>query len=136
MRDEADRSTVILRGDGLFEPGSITVRERYLTVITRVADALNQIDGPVVVTGFTDNVPIRTARFPSNWQLSQARADVVKSMLLNRLKKTDRVRAEGRGEADPLAANDSALNRAKNRRVEITLLVPPNERDAQLLGNK
>lgn len=136
VRDEADRSTVILRGDGLFEPGSITVRDRYLAVITRVADALNQIDGPVVVTGFTDNVPIRTARFPSNWQLSQARADVVKSMLLNRLKKTDRVRAEGRGEADPLVANDSPVNRAKNRRVEITLLVPPNERDAQLLGNK
>jgi type VI secretion system protein ImpK len=136
VRDEADRSTVILRGDGLFEPGSIVVLDRYLPVLSRIADALNQIDGPVVVTGYTDNVPIRTVRFPSNWQLSQARANAVKAMLLSKLKKTDRVRAEGRGEADPAAANDSPVNRARNRRVEITLLVPPNDRDAQLLGNK
>ena len=73
-------------------------------------------------------------RFPSNWELSQARADAVKKLLDIRLADKFRVRAEGKGEADPVAPNDTAENRARNRRVEITLLVSPVGSQSQLRG--
>lgn len=125
VRNEADRSVIILHGDGLFTSGSNELRSEYIPVLSRVADALNQSQGSILVSGYSDNVPIRTLRFPSNWELSQARADAVKKLLQDRLMQPDRVRAEGRGDADPVAPNDSAANRARNRRVEITLLVSP-----------
>ena len=125
VRDEADRSVVTLRGDGLFDPGSTTVRDRYVTVLGRIASALNQVEGPVLVTGHTDSSPIRTVRFPSNFQLSQERADVVKSMLTAQLSAPARIKAEGRADSEPVAANDVAENKAKNRRVDVMLLVPP-----------
>ncbi|MDY0271999.1 MAG: DotU family type VI secretion system protein [Advenella sp.] len=125
VRDEADRSVVVLRGDGLFESGSDTVRSQYLPVLSRVADALNETGGNILVSGYSDNVPIKTVRFPSNWELSQARADAVKKLLDERLLNKLRVRAEGKAEADPVVPNDTAANRARNRRVEITLLVSP-----------
>jgi type VI secretion system protein ImpK len=101
------------------------VLDRYAPVLARVADALNAVDGNVLVSGFSDDQPIRSVRFPSNWQLSQARADAVKKMIATRLARPERLRAEGRGDADPLVPNDSAANRARNRRVEVTLLVAP-----------
>jgi type VI secretion system protein ImpK len=125
VRDEADRSVVVLRGDGLFASGSDRVLDRYASVLARVAEALNSVDGNVLVNGFSDDQPIRSVRFPSNWQLSQARAEAVKKMISARVAKPERLRAEGRGEADPLAPNDSVANRARNRRVEVTLLVAP-----------
>lgn len=124
VRDEADRSVVVLRGDGLFESGSDRVRNAYVPVLSRVADALNSTQGVILVTGYSDNVPIRTLRFPSNWELSQARADAVKNLLNQRLIDSARVRAEGKGEANPLVPNTTAENRARNRRVEIMLLIP------------
>jgi len=125
VRDEADRSIVLLRGDGLFASGSDQVLDRYLPVLARVADALNGVQGNVLVSGYSDNQPIRSVRFPSNWHLSQARADAVKRMLGERIDRPERLRAEGRGDADPVAPNDSPANRARNRRVEVTLLVAP-----------
>lgn len=125
VRDEADRSVVVLRGDGLFESGSDMVRSQYFPVLSRVADALNETSGNILVSGYSDNIPIKTVRFPSNWELSQARADSVKQLLDERLHNKTRVRAEGKAEADPVAPNDTPANRARNRRVEITLLVSP-----------
>lgn len=125
VRDEVDRSVVVLRGDGLFASGSDRVLDRYVPVLDRVAAALNEVQGNVLVTGYSDDQPIRSVRFPSNWHLSQARADAVAKLISQRLKLPDRLRAEGRGEADPIVPNDSAANRARNRRVEITLLVAP-----------
>lgn len=130
VRNEADRSVIILHGDGLFTSGSDELRSEYIPVVSRVADALNQSQGSILVSGYSDNVPIRTVRFPSNWELSQARADAVKELLQDRLTQPARVRAEGRGDANPVAPNDSPANRARNRRVEITLLVSPLAGDA------
>jgi type VI secretion system protein ImpK len=132
VHDQPDRSVVILKGDGLFDPGQTIVKEQYVGILKRIADALNEVNGAVVVTGYTDNVPIRTIRFPSNFQLSQSRADVVKGMLDGNLKVANRVRAEGQADANPVAPNDTPANRARNRRVEVTLLVPPPDRDQQL----
>jgi len=129
VRDDADRSVVTLRGDGLFDAGSTVVKDRYIPVLSRVANALNEVGGAVLVTGHTDSSPIRTVRFPSNWHLSQERADVVRGMLAERLAAPSRVRAEGRADTEPVAANDVPENRARNRRVEVMLLVPPNARE-------
>jgi type VI secretion system protein ImpK len=132
VRDDADRSVVTLRGDGLFDSGSTEVKSRYIPVLSRVSDALNTVPGAVLVTGYTDNVPIRTVRFPSNYELSQARADVVRRIIDERLTVRNRTRAEGRADSDPLVPNDSADNRSRNRRVEVTLLLSPQERDREL----
>ncbi|WP_321930412.1 DotU family type VI secretion system protein [Paraburkholderia guartelaensis] len=125
VRDAADRSVIVLRGDGLFESGSATVIDRYQPTLARVAAALARVPGAIVVAGYTDNVPVHSARFPSNWNLSVERAQAVAAILAARLGDAARVRAEGRGAADPVAPNDSAANRARNRRVEITLLTAP-----------
>jgi len=100
-------------------------------VLSRIAAALNEVPGAVLVAGYTDNIPSRSLQFPSNYHLSQARADVVKAFLERRLTAANRVRAEGRAEAEPLAPNDSSENRARNRRVEITLFVPPPQGEAE-----
>jgi type VI secretion system protein ImpK len=134
VRDESDRSVIILRGDGLFESGSATVRDRYVPVLSRVAEALGSVKGGVKITGYSDNTPIRSVRFPSNWQLSEARAQTVKSLLELKVE-TARMTAEGRADSDPVAPNDSAENRALNRRVEITLLLNAEEL-AKQLGDK
>jgi type VI secretion system protein ImpK len=86
----------------------------------RIGAALNQVPGPVLIAGHTDNQPIRTLRFPSNWHLSKDRAASVKA-LLGGFVKPDRLTAEGRADTEPLADNVAPEGRAKNRRVEITL---------------
>jgi type VI secretion system protein ImpK len=85
-----------------------------------VALALKQVPGSVLITGHTDNQPIRSLRFPSNWHLSQARADSVRDLLAP-VVTLDRMKAEGRAESQPLDDNATAAGRARNRRVEITL---------------
>ncbi len=122
-RDENGRSIVTLRGDGLFMPGSSTISPSFLPVVTRIAEALNAVPGQVQITGHTDNQPIHSARFPSNWHLSQARAQSVMQLLAEKVMPASRLSAEGRAEAEPLAPNDTPANRARNRRVEITLFV-------------
>ena len=122
VTDESDRSTVTILGDGLFESGSAQIQNQYYPVLAAVGQALNSADGPVVVTGYTDDKPIQSLEFPSNWHLSQGRADAVKQILLNYMQSgNNRIRSEGRGSTDAVAPNDSPENRAKNRRVEITL---------------
>lgn len=120
--DDRDRSVVTLRGDGLFAPASATVSPNRLALFGQIAAALAQRPGTVVVTGHTDNIPIGTARFPSNWHLSEGRATAVRDLLVGAGLPVARVRAEGRADGEPVAANDSPGNRAQNRRVEITLL--------------
>lgn len=134
VRDEADRSVVTLKGDGLFASAATEVRGRYTGVIQRIAAAMNNVSGQIQVIGYSDNVPIRSARFASNFELSLARARSVQSLLQQQLAQPSRVRAEGRGESNPLVPNTSAENRARNRRVEITLLVAPDATQAELNG--
>ena len=123
VSDHADRSVVTILGDGLFRPGEASISAGDQALLLRIAESLAGLPGEVDVIGHTDNVPIRTLRFPSNWELSRARADSVMRLLAARVA-TDRMRADGRGEAEPLEPNDSPEGRARNRRVEITLYVP------------
>lgn len=114
---------IVLKADELFASGSARLHAGLQPVIRKVADALDRVPGAVVVTGHTDDVPIRTARFPSNWELSAERARSVAGMMAPRLHEAGRLRAEGVADSDPIAPNDSAPNRAKNRRVTIVLRV-------------
>jgi type VI secretion system protein ImpK len=128
VSEKADRCIVTLKektgsGGGLFESGGIEIRRPYEEVLKRIAEALREVKGNALVSGYTDNQPIRSLRFPSNWELSQARAETVKGLLDGYLGQTGRIRAEGRGEADPVANNATPEGRARNRRVEIAVLL-------------
>src|SRR5215813_9726266 len=121
--DRADRSIVTLIGDGMFKPGEATVSPQYQSILGRVAAELTRNPGKVDVIGHTDNVPIRTLRFSSNWELSKARAESVARLLATRVDPR-RLAAEGVGDTDPIAPNDTPKGQARNRRVEIVLHVP------------
>jgi type VI secretion system protein ImpK len=123
VRDLADRSIVIIKGDGFFEPGSSVIADRTRPLLTRIAAGLQATPGSVLITGHTDNQPIHTLRYPSNWNLSQDRANAVKSLLGDSGVKPERMRAEGKADAEPVDSNATPAGRAHNRRVEITLLV-------------
>ena len=125
VQDSVDRSVITIIGDGLFAKGSGTISDRYQPLIDRIGDELNKVPGLVKVTGHTDNQPIRSLRFPSNFHLSQERARSVGNALAARMGGAGRISAEGRADSEPVAPNDSEPNRARNRRVEITLLVAP-----------
>ena len=112
---------VRLAGITLFEPGQAAVRAEFQPLIERIAAVLEQEGGAVKVVGHTDNVPIRTARFPSNVELSQARAKAVGDMLKTKLTKPDRISFEGKGADTPIAPNATPAGRAQNRRVEILI---------------
>jgi type VI secretion system protein ImpK len=124
VRDEEGRSVVTLKGDGLFAPGSATISPSFLPVLERIAIALNSVPGQVKVTGHTDDQPIRSVRFPSNWHLSRDRALSVMQILTSKGTLQTRLTAEGRADAEPVALNSTPADRARNRRVEITLYVP------------
>ena len=124
VRDFADRSVIVIRGDGFFEPASADVADRVKPLLGRIAAALKALPGPVLVTGHTDNQAIRSLRYPSNWHLSQSRADSVKALLGATLS-AERLRAEGQADSAPVDDNSTAAGRARNRRVEVTLAASP-----------
>ena len=125
VQDLADKSIVTIAGDGFFEPGSAEVAGAVRPLLAEIAAALAQLPGPVTVTGHTDNQPIRSLRFPSNFDLSRERAEAVRQLLLPTLT-GQRLRAEGVADSRPVADNATPAGRARNRRVEITLAVQGN----------
>ena len=118
-----DRTIVLIKGDGLFASGAVVPRDDIMPLLKRIATAVTAEPGHVLVTGHTDNVPIRTLKFPSNWHLSQARADAVANVLASFMPvdSAKRITAEGRADSEPLEASDTSEHRARNRRVEIIL---------------
>lgn len=124
VTEAPDRTIVTINGDGLFASGSAELDAQFLPLIQRIGDALKDVSGNVVVAGHTDNQRVFSTRFPSNWHLSQARAEAVRDMLAARAGTPARFSAEGRGDTEPVAPNDSPANRARNRRVDITILAP------------
>lgn len=118
-----DRSTPIvrIRNRGMFPSGSATVAPSYIRLLERIGEALKVEKGPVQVTGYTDNQPIHTVQFPSNFHLSAARADAARAIIVRALGDPARVRAEGRADADPIGSNATADGRDENRRIEVVL---------------
>jgi type VI secretion system protein ImpK len=122
VEDAVDRSVVTIRGDEIFSSGSATIVDDFQPLMLRIADAIRKVKGQVRITGHSDNRPIATLRFPSNWALSQARAEQVLQILSVKTGQPERFSAEGRSDTEPVAANTTTEGRAKNRRVEITVL--------------
>ena len=122
---ESDGATIVIRirEKGSFASGMAKFRPEFVAVLEKLHDQLSEMDGRIVVAGHTDNIPIKTARFRSNWDLSSARAVSVVHRLLRKGKLSyDRFMVEGHADARPLVPNDSAENRAVNRRVELTII--------------
>lgn len=108
----------------LFDLSRAEINPQGLELLDSVAGLLKQLPFQIRVEGHTDNVPIRTRRYPSNWDLSIARAvNVVKHFIDVNGIKPSRLSAVGYGASRPVAANDSPRNRSKNRRVEIVLVM-------------
>jgi type VI secretion system protein ImpK len=124
VADSAGQSTIVIRSDHLFASGAARIEPALEPIVLRIAEALERVPGSIVVTGHTDNVPIRTARFPSNWELSAERAASVVGLMAKKISAAGRMRAEGLADSEPLGPNDSAINRARNRRVAIILRSP------------
>ena len=128
------RMVIQLESDVLFDSGKTNIKPDGQTALAKLAPVLAGItDRKYLVTGFTDDVPIHTQRFPSNWELSTARAvEVVKFLVASGLK-PQQVAAAGYSEFDPVVANDTPEHRAQNRRIEIVL--QPNLSDLPSLDN-
>jgi type VI secretion system protein ImpK len=121
------RTTVTVRGEGMFDPGSAEVNTRMAGLLRRIGDALATLPGKVIVVGHTDNTrPGLSARYPSNYDLSKARAQSVMKALAERAGPPARYSVEARGDTDPLVPNDSPAARARNRRVDVVVLAPPS----------
>jgi len=127
LEESPDRVTVIVLGDTLFRSASAKLEPGYVDLFRRIGEALDEVSGKILVTGHTDNVPIRSLRFPSNWHLSQERALSVMQVVAERVKAKGRLEAEGRADTEPRVPNDTQANRARNRRVEVVLVMPAGE---------
>lgn len=113
------------RDSVLFASGSAEVSDQGLELLERIGLKLTEISNPVVVEGYTDNVPISTAMYPSNWELSSARAITVARYLIRDIGiSDDRLSVAGFGEQNPIDDNNTPGGRANNRRIEITVLTP------------
>lgn len=122
-------NTLVIRiaGSGMFGSGSDRLVDAFEKPIARVAEALRDEPGKIIIVGHSDNVPIRSSRFPSNMHLSLARAKSVMKSMAATVQKTDRLSAEGRADAEPIADNGTREGRATNRRIEVILV---QEKDA------
>ena len=140
LKEEIENGSVAVQTEGMkviihilenasFDSGYADVRPEFLPVLTKIAGLIYSTNGLVTVSGHTDNVPISNERFRSNWELSTSRAVSVAHELM----KTSDVGQErfivtGHADTKPRAENDTAENRAKNRRVDISI-VRGNELD-------
>lgn len=106
----------------LFQSGDARLARAAVPVIGEIADILQTSANPIQVEGFTDNQPINTPRFPSNWELSAARAASVVHLLDRYGIQPDRMSATGYGEYKPIADNSTEAGRQKNRRVVLVIL--------------
>ncbi len=119
-----ERGVVIsLYGAVLFDLGKADIRPDAARVLDRIAVALGRVPNYVSVEGSTDDLPINTALFPTNWELSVRRAtSVVRYFIDNHRLSPSRFLATGYGEFQPMFPNDSPENRSRNRRVDIVVL--------------
>ncbi|TVR64691.1 MAG: hypothetical protein EA422_05965 [Gemmatimonadales bacterium] len=103
----------------LFDSGSAALDPASIWMIQALGEITTALEAPAVVSGHTDDVPIQTAQFPSNWELSAARAAGVARALVAQGHDTEAIRVEGYGEFRPVVGNDTPEDRAQNRRVEV-----------------
>ncbi len=114
--------TMGIASDLAFGVGSADLSASIQGFLARLISTMENAKYNIAVEGHTDNVPIRSRQFPSNWELSSARASAVIRFLTQNGVQADKLRAIGYGDTRPISNNDSDAGRAKNRRVDITFL--------------
>jgi chemotaxis protein MotB len=118
-----DGLVISLREAGFFNSGSATPRPEAFATLRQIAASLGRTPYDLRIEGHTDNVPIHTAEFDSNWELSSARATRIARLFLDlKAMPAERLSAAGYAEFHPLASNDTADGRAQNRRVDLVVL--------------
>ncbi len=123
MRREPDGLVISLREVGFFESGSAEMKATSQAAFDRIAGMLRQGNYRLRIEGHTDNAPIHTAQFPSNWELSTSRAtQIVRLLIVRDGFRPDRLSAGGFAEYQPIATNSTSEGRGINRRVDIVIL--------------
>jgi len=118
-----DRVLIRIRERGSFGSGQAKLKKEFAPILKQIAKVLNERDGRFVITGHTDDIPIETKQFRSNWDLSAARAaSVVHFFIAEGHIDPERMEVHALADNEPIVPNDSRENRAKNRRVEISVL--------------
>ena len=136
---EDQKIVIRIREKGSFPSGSAQMIEPFKEVIVKINQAIQSSKGRIVVSGHTDNLPIHNSRFRSNWELSTSRAvTVLHELSRNNSINKERFEIKAYADTRPLVPNNTPLNRAKNRRVEVALVYgndgenemrPPNTDD-------
>ncbi|SET37672.1 chemotaxis protein MotB [Natronincola peptidivorans] len=107
----------------LFSSGRAEISEDGHVILNHIGDKLKQIDNKIVVAGYTDNVPMNSTLYPSNWELSVARAmNAARVLMEEKTIAEERISVSGYGENQPIDTNDTPEGRSNNRRIEITIL--------------
>jgi len=135
VTQEQHRIVIRVEEKGSFPSGSAKLTWEFESLLLEIAEVLASIPGELTIEGHTDNVPISTDRFYSNWDLSAARAaSVANALLASGTVEPDRLAVKGLADTAARVDNDSAENRAKNRRVEIIIDLsdPLEEQEIQL----
>jgi chemotaxis protein MotB len=117
---------VSMPDDAAFSTGSAEATAQARQLIRRIGDTLRDVPNTIRIEGHTDDVPIRTVKYESNWELSTARASAVVAFLIDSVGlDASRLSAAGYGQFHPLNPNDSDAHRARNRRVDVVVLDVP-----------
>ncbi|MBL4761825.1 MAG: type VI secretion system protein TssL [Methylophaga sp.] len=123
VESQLSRIVIRIREKGSFQSGDARLNRGFVPILQKINDVLSKTDGQIAVAGHTDDIPINTPRYRSNWELSTSRATSVIHVLLQSGEMSrERFVIEGYADTQPLVPNDSTQNRAKNRRVEIIVL--------------
>jgi chemotaxis protein MotB len=129
-----DGLVISLREAGFFNSGSAIPKPESLSTLRQIATSLGRTPYDLRIEGHTDNIPIHTAEFDSNWELSSARATRIARVFLDmRALPAERLSAAGYAEFHPVASNDSAEGRSQNRRVDLVVL-PRTKIDLSIPG--
>lgn len=119
---------VSLKEAGFFNSGQAQIKASAYDLINTIAEVMTQYNNPLRIEGHTDNIPISTSQFPSNWELSAARAtNGVKYLIKYFDVEPNKISSTGYGEFRPIADNSTAEGRARNRRVDIVMLSSEGE---------
>ena len=121
VREDAQTIGVRIAGDGMFPSGRADVLDEVKPLLARIGQALNDQPGDILVTGHTDSQPIRSLKFPSNWDLSLARAKAAAALIGGPMTEPARLTSEGKNSSQPVASNDTAQGRKLNRRIELVI---------------
>ena len=120
--------TLDINASMLFKPGEAGLQANAVSTLKDIAKILVEEELAIEVEGHTDNVPISTAQFPSNWELSSARASSVVRLFIDQGIAANRLKATGYADNYPESSNDTPEGRARNRRVAVTVLAPEPEK--------